>query len=41
MTVVTVSDCPPSLRGDLTKWLFEINGSSGVPVGKIRGRNAR
>ena len=33
MTVVTVSDCPPSLRGDLTKWLFEIN--TGVYVGNL------
>jgi len=36
MTVVVVSDCPPKLRGDLTKWLLEI--STGVYVGKINAR---
>ena len=25
MIVVTVTDCPPHLRGDLSKWLLEIN----------------
>lgn len=25
MIVVVLSDCPPRLRGDLSKWLFEIN----------------
>lgn len=25
MIVVTVTDCPPRLRGDLSKWLLEIN----------------
>ena len=36
MTVVIVSDCPPRLRGDLTKWLLEIN--TGVYVGKLNAR---
>lgn len=31
MLVITVSCCPPSLRGDLSKWLFEID--TGVYVG--------
>lgn len=25
MIVVTLTDCPPKLRGDLSKWLMEIN----------------
>ena len=25
MIVVTLTDCPPRLRGDLSKWLLEIN----------------
>ena len=32
MVVVTLTDCPPKLRGDLTKWLMEIN--TGVYVGR-------
>ena len=36
MIVVVLSCCPPSLRGDLTKWLFEI--STGVYVGQIAAR---
>jgi CRISPR-associated protein Cas2 len=36
MTVITITDVPPSLRGDLTKWLFEIN--SGVYVGNLTAR---
>lgn len=36
MIVVVLSCCPPSLRGDLTKWLFEI--STGVYVGNIAAR---
>ena len=36
MVVVTLTDCPPKLRGDLTKWLCEIN--TGVYVGKISAR---
>lgn len=36
MIVVVVSDCPPRLRGDLTKWLVEIN--TGVYVGNLNAR---
>lgn len=36
MTVIVVTNCPLALRGDLTKWLIEIN--SGVYVGKINAR---
>lgn len=36
MVIVTLTDCPPKLRGDLTKWLMEIN--TGVYVGKISAR---
>jgi len=36
MIVVTLTDCPISLRGDLTKWLFEIN--TGVFVGHVNAR---
>jgi CRISPR-associated protein Cas2 len=36
MVVITLSECPISLRGDLTKWLLEIN--TGVFVGKISAR---
>lgn len=36
MIVLTLTDCPPSLRGDLTKWLLEIN--SGVYVGRVSAR---
>ena len=36
MIVITLTECPSSLRGDLTKWLIEIN--SGVYVGRISGR---
>jgi CRISPR-associated endoribonuclease Cas2 subtype I-E len=36
MVVITLTDVPPSLRGDLTKWLFEIN--VGVYVGQISAR---
>ncbi len=36
MVVITLTDCPPKLRGDLTKWLIEIN--TGVFVGKINAR---
>ena len=36
MIVVTLTDCPPRLRGDLTKWLLEIN--TGVYVGQINSR---
>lgn len=36
MIVLTVSDCPPKVRGDLSKWLFEIN--TGVYVGRVSSR---
>lgn len=36
MIVVTVTDCPPRLRGDLSKWLIEI--STGVFVGCVSAR---
>ena len=36
MIVVTVTNCPPILRGDLTKWLCEIN--TGVYVGRVSAR---
>ena len=36
MVVVVLNDCPPKLRGDLSKWLFEIN--TGVYVGNISAR---
>jgi CRISPR-associated protein Cas2 len=36
MIVITLTDCPLSLRGDLTKWLLEIN--TGVFVGKVSAR---
>lgn len=36
MIVISLSNCPPSLRGDLTKWLFEI--STNVFVGKMTAR---
>lgn len=36
MIVVTLTDCPISLRGDITKWLLEIN--TGVFVGRVSAR---
>lgn len=36
MIVICVTDCPAKLRGDLSKWLFEIN--TGVYVGKLSAR---
>lgn len=36
MIVVTLTDCPPKLRGDLSMWLMEIN--TGVYVGKVSAR---
>ncbi|MCI9488198.1 MAG: type I-E CRISPR-associated endoribonuclease Cas2 [Lachnospiraceae bacterium] len=36
MVVITMNSCPPKLRGDLTKWLFEIH--TGVYVGQISAR---
>lgn len=36
MIVVSMTNCPPKLRGDLTKWLMEIN--TGVYVGQVNAR---
>ena len=36
MVVVVISSCPPKLRGDLTKWLFEID--TGVYIGNVTAR---
>ena len=36
MIVITLTDCPPRLRGDLSKWLCEIN--TGVYVGNLSSR---
>lgn len=36
MLVITVKNCPPKLRGDLTKWLIEID--TGVFVGNLSAR---
>lgn len=36
MVVITVSVCPPSLKGDISKWLFEV--SPGVFAGNINQR---
>jgi CRISPR-associated protein Cas2 len=36
MIVLVVSNCPQTLRGDLSKWLFEV--SVGVYVGKVSAR---
>ena len=36
MIVIMVSDCPPKIRGDLSKWLFDIN--TGVFVGNVSSR---
>lgn len=36
MVVITLTDCPISLRGDLSKWLIEIN--TGVFVGRVSAR---
>lgn len=36
MIVITLTNCPPALRGDLTKWLLEIN--TGVYVGQVSAR---
>lgn len=36
MIVITLTNCPISLRGDLTKWLLEIN--TGVFVGRVSAR---
>ncbi len=36
MIVITMNNCPPKLRGDLTKWLLEIH--TGVYVGQVNAR---
>lgn len=36
MVIIMLSSCPPALRGDLTKWLQEVN--TGVYVGKVSAR---
>ena len=36
MIVITLTDCPPKVRGDLSKWLLEI--STGVYVGTLSAR---
>lgn len=36
MIVITLSDCPGNIRGDLSKWLCEIN--TGVYVGQLNAR---
>lgn len=36
MVVITLTDCPPKVRGDLSKWLCEVN--TGVYVGNLSTR---
>lgn len=36
MIVICVTNCPPGLRGDLSKWLSEVN--TGVYIGKLSAR---
>lgn len=36
MVVITLTNCPPALRGDLTLWLMEID--TGVFVGRVSAR---
>ncbi|MGN0778842.1 MAG: type I-E CRISPR-associated endoribonuclease Cas2e [Aristaeellaceae bacterium] len=36
MIVVSLTNCPPRLRGDLTRWLMEVN--TGVYVGNVSAR---
>lgn len=36
MIVITMSKCPPSLKGDLSKWMFEM--SPGVYIGNLSRR---
>lgn len=36
MIVITMSNCPPKLRGDLSLWLMEVN--TGVYVGQVNAR---
>ena len=36
MVILIISCCPNSLRGDVTKWLFEV--STGVYLGRVTAR---
>ncbi|MEG2719066.1 MAG: type I-E CRISPR-associated endoribonuclease Cas2e, partial [Clostridia bacterium] len=36
MIVISLTDCPPKIRGDLSKWLCEL--STGVYVGQVNAR---
>lgn len=36
MVILSLTNCPPSLRGDLSKWLNEIN--TGLYIGKLSAR---
>ena len=36
MTIIVLTNCPPKLHGDMTKWMAEIN--TGVYVGKLSSR---
>ena len=36
MVVLSITNCPPRLRGDLSKWLMEIN--TGVYIGRVSAR---
>lgn len=36
MVMLVLSVCPPSLRGDVTKWLFQVE--TGVFVGRVTTR---
>lgn len=36
MTVLVLNNAPPKLRGDITKWMFEVN--TGVYIGKVNAR---
>ncbi len=36
MITIVISSCPPSLRGDLSKWLLEVD--TGVYVGRVTAR---
>jgi len=36
MIVLTLTNCPPSIRGELTRWLLEID--TGVYVGRVSAR---
>ena len=36
MTIIVLTNCPAKLRGDITKWMIEIN--TGVYIGKLTAR---